>query len=362
MLAFFAMSRARETVSVKKWRRRICACVSVLFAAMLWQAAAEAGSPPERYNTVITIAGDDLSAFMPDNANNKLAKLDGPPSLRILGYFPIIDGATAFFPIYAAAVNETYQVEKAELKRYVTCSRTPGAYNRLINGEADVIFVLQPSDGQLKGALDAGVEINLTPIAKEAFVFFVNGGNPVSDLSVKQIQDIYLKEITNWRSVGGPDRRILAFQRPEGSGSQTAMIKEVMRGKELPPPLGEEIRVGMGKMVRSVAAAYRDRAESIGYSFRFFALEMMMFYELSIANSTVSLARSIDVDGRIKLVSVNGIAPTEENIRSGAYPFTVDIYAATAGTANPNTAALIAWLLSPQGQSLVEKSGYVGIM
>jgi phosphate transport system substrate-binding protein len=67
-------------------------------------------------------------------------------------------------------------------------------------------------------------------------------------------------------------------------------------------------------------------------------------------------------EGSVKLISVDGIAPTVENIRSGTYPFTVDIYAATAGTANPNAAALIAWLLSPQGQSLVEKSGYVGIM
>jgi hypothetical protein len=63
----------------------------------------------------------------------------------------------------------------------------------------------------------------------------------------------------------------------------------------------------------------------------------------------------------VKLLSVNGVAPTEENIRSGLYPFTVDIFAVTAGTGNPNVRKLIDWLLSPQGQELIEKVGYVGI-
>jgi phosphate transport system substrate-binding protein len=305
-----------------------------------------------------TIADDIyLAAFMPGNPNNRLARLDEPSSLHIFEEFPVIDGATAFFPIYTAAANETYQVEKAELQRYVTCSRTPEAYNKLVSGKADVIFVLQPSDGQMKQAFYAGVEINLTPIAREAFVFFVNERNPVSALSTKQIQDIYLNKITNWRSVGGPDKKILPFQRPEDSGSQTTMIKEVMKGKGMPAPL-EVFRIAaMGAIVRAVAT-YRDYAESIGYSFRFFTQEMVTFDNERIMGDPPKPA-----EGRVKLIDVDGIAPTEENIRSGAYPFTVDICAATRRhREHPNVAALIAWLLSPQGQSLVEKTGYVGVM
>jgi ABC-type phosphate transport system substrate-binding protein len=63
-------------------------------------------------------------------------------------------------------------------------------------GETDIIFVLQPSDSQLQTARDAGAELRPTPIAKEAFVFFVSERNPVLNLSIEQIQNIYLKKIT----------------------------------------------------------------------------------------------------------------------------------------------------------------------
>jgi phosphate transport system substrate-binding protein len=347
MAAFSIISRAmRKTVSVKKWRWLTWAFISVAFAIMLWQVKTDADNVLRREYTGPTVADDvDLSVYMPDNADNRLARLAGSPSWSVSENFPIIDGATAFFPIYAAVANETYRTEKAELPRYVTCSKTPEAYNRLIRGEADVIFVLQPSDEQMERARDAGVGINLTPVAREAFVFFVNERNPVSALSIKQIRDIYLKKITNWRSVGGGDKKILSFQRPENSGSQTAMIKEVMKGKTLPRPLEEEYRnsVGMGAIVRAVAI-YRDQEESIGYSVRFFTREMTAF--------DARRRYSAPAEGSVKLIDVDGIAPTEQNIRNGTYPLTVDIYAA---------AALIAWLLSPQGQSLVEKTGYVGV-
>ena len=62
----------------------------------------------------------------------------------------------------------------------------------------------------------------------------------------------------------------------------------------------------------------------------------------------------------VKFLSVNGVAPTVENIRNGSYPFTEDVFVVTAGTPNPHVHELIDWLLSPQGQELIEKTGYVG--
>jgi phosphate transport system substrate-binding protein len=196
----------------------------------------------------------------------------------------------------------------------------------------------------------------LTPIAKEAFVFFVNGQNSVSDLSIEQIRDIYLKKITNWQQVGGNDVKIIPFQRPDNSGSQTTMVKEVMKDKELPLPLMEEFAMSMGGIIRDVAR-YRDYEEAIGYSFRFFTREMMK-YSSSFRGTIFTVA---DNAAPVKLLQVNGVAPTEENIRNGRYPFTVDIFAITAGTSNPNVRKLIDWLLSLQGRELIERVGYTGI-
>ena len=310
-----------------------------------------------------------LSHYHPWDENNMLARLDSTMSFRINNEFPILDGATSAYPIYAAVANEVYLADdKEKLQQYLHCSKTERAYNRLIEGKADIIFVLQPSDEQLESAKNAGVELRFTPIAKDAFVFFVNSRNPVSDLSVEQIRDIYLRRITNWRDVGGNNRQILPFQRPENSGSQTAMIKNVMKGENLPSPLEEELhfeRRVMSGIVFAVAQ-YRDYAESIGYSFRFFTDEMMFWQRAPrrFGIPTRQIRRRLDTQDKpepVKLLAVNGIAPNDENIRNGTYPFTVNVYAATAGTKNPHAQELIEWILSPQGQELIEKTGYVGV-
>jgi phosphate transport system substrate-binding protein len=301
----------------------------------------------------------DLGRYQPSNENNELASLGETASFRVIDNFPAIDGATAFFPMYAAILNETYGLtDKAKFENYLFCTRTPEAYNRLIRGEVDAIFALQPSEGQLEMARASGVKMSFTPIARDAFVFFVNKDNPVSSLTIKQIQDIYTKNITNWKKLGGDNKSILPFQRPDDSGSQTAMLKEVMREKPLPPPLKDEYHAGMGGMVLGVAA-YRDYAESIGYSFRFFTKNMVRFdFRYYTSRGKMAYKRS---DERVKLLAIDGVSPTEENIGNGTYPLTVEIYAVTAGTTNPNVRGLIDWVLSPQGQNLIEKTGYVGI-
>jgi phosphate transport system substrate-binding protein len=269
---------------------------------------------------------------------------------------PKIDGATAFYPIFLTLGREIYDTDSKNLSRHVGLSRTEGAYSRLIRGAVDLIFVLQPSDEQLSAARQAGAEIRLTPIAREAFVFFVNENNPVSNLSLEQIQDIYLKKITDWKELGGDDETILPFQRPINSGSQTMMTKEVMKGRELPPPLHADYSESMmGGIVRRIAE-YRDYPGSLGYSFRYFA-QYMVRYE----DTSYEVKRRELTAGRVKFLAVGGVAPTVENIRDESYPFTVDIFIATAGTKNPHVQELIGWMISPEGQKLVELAGYVGI-
>ena len=66
-------------------------------------------------------------------------------------------------------------------------------------------------------------------------------------------------------------------------------------------------------------------------------------------------------DKGIKLLSIDGIAPTVDNIRSGAYPLTSNFYAVTTQHSNANSQKLIDWILSPEGQQLIEQTGYAGI-
>ncbi|MDR3265102.1 MAG: PstS family phosphate ABC transporter substrate-binding protein [Synergistaceae bacterium] len=353
-MASFVLSARRKKLESTKGLRFTCAVVVIAFALPAWQVKRlhdnyYENTLPYKYDGP-TIAGEETYEAPP------LPELDFSPSLSLSEDLPKLDGATSFYPVYGMIAQKIYRGNE-NWKDSLSFSRTEEAYNRLIRGETDLIFVLQPSDEQLRAARDAGVELRLTPIAKEAFVFFVSERNPVSNLSIGQIQDIYLKKITNWKEVGGDNEKILPFQRPENSGSQTAMVKEVMKENELPPPLQAEYSRTMGATVLQVAD-YRDYPGAIGYSFRFFTLNMVRYSAEYRYGYYSPLARA---EGRVKLLSVDGVAPTVENIRNGSYPFTTDVFVATAGTKNPHVQELIDWILSPEGQALIEKVGYVGI-
>lgn len=290
-----------------------------------------------------------LQQYEPFREDTKAVSLTEEPSLTLSGRLPTLDGATALYPLYAAFARATYPESDYPYllaDRYdtrdpsVVCTNTANAYERLVLGEVDIIFAAGPSKEQLQRAKDRGLELTLTPIGREAFVFFVNAKNPVDDLSVGDIQKIYSGEATNWREFGGKNAKIRAFQRTEGSGSQTALVN-LMGNVPLMKPPGEDIVGFMGGMVSNVSA-YKNYNSAIGYSFLFFATEMVQ-------------------DNKIKLLSLNGVAPTRENVANRTYPYASEFYAITAGTTNPNAEKLIEWILSGQGQYLVEQTGYTPV-
>lgn len=291
----------------------------------------------------------DLSQYRPFSSGNALVVPPERPSLQLTADLPVLDGATAAYPIYAAMGQAIYQLpdgldEEGRYQfaeRYLACNNTSGGYQRLIDGEADVFFGAQPSTAQQAAAQRAGRTLKLTPIGREAFVIFVSQDNPVSNLSSDQVRAIYTRQLTNWKQVGGTDEAIIAFQRPQNSGSQTIMEAKVMQGRPMATPLKEESASGMGDILSSVAD-YRNSPGAIGYSFRWYA---------TVMNAKAGL----------KLLSIDGVAPSVQNNRNGTYPFTVDVHAVTAGSANPNVPKLIEWVRSAQGQALIEQVGYVAL-
>lgn len=290
---------------------------------------------------VVSTQDVDLSEYRPFAKGTKTVSLEEPSTFKIEDNLPLLDGATALFPVYSSFVQavypeKNYPVEVGE----VVSSQTSNAYDRLLKGEVDIIFTAHPSENQMIAAEQKGVELNLTPIGREAFVFFVHSKNPVEQLTIEQIQDIYSGKITNWSEVGGKDDEIRAFQRPEGSGSQSALIN-VMDGVSLMEPPSEDIVSAMGGIIKETTS-YQNRTNAIGFSFRHFSQNMVE-------------------NEKIKNVAVEGILPTKENIQNKTYPLVDQFYAITAGSDNPHIDEFINWMLSEQGQELVERSGYVPV-
>ncbi|WP_066051772.1 PstS family phosphate ABC transporter substrate-binding protein [Robertmurraya korlensis] len=290
---------------------------------------------------VVSTQDVDLSQYRPFVRNSKVVTLNEASTFKIKEDLPTLDGATALYPVYAGFVQAVYPKKVYSLdESEVVSTQTGYAFERLVKGEVDMVFMAKPSEEQMDFARLQGVELALTPIGREAFVFFVHKDNPVEELSVREIQGIYSGKIANWKEVGGKDKEIRAFQRPEGSGSQSALVN-FMGDTSLMNPPAKDIVSGMGGIIREISN-YQNRPNAIGFSFRHFSEEMVQ-------------------NGEIKNVAINGVLPTKENIQNETYPIVANFYAITASSKNPHLEEFIQWMQSKQGQEIVERSGYVPV-
>ncbi|MBO4327067.1 MAG: substrate-binding domain-containing protein [Clostridia bacterium] len=284
----------------------------------------------------------DVSRYLPFEADSELARTGSSLKFEEGEYLPVLDGAAALVPVYASVIDncypegcvtyeggrfsdDNYYGENFAPDSVMQYQNTIRGFNALVDGNVDLFFTAHPSAEQLEYANDKGVELKLVPVGLEAFVFFVNRGNPVDGLSVSQIRSIYRGEIKNWKEVGGANKLINPLTRVEGSGSQT-MMEKFMEGNMIKS--------------RDPLAVFGG---SIGYSFRFYLSGMV-------------------ADENVKMLSVNGVFPSAENIRNGTYPITASFYVVyRADDTAPNVERLVEWLLSPEGQTMIEACGYVSL-
>ena len=299
------------------------------------------------YNDAITIdvtPSINVREYLPFDDDSKIVKIQSK-SLSFENVskqqLPIIDGAAAAFPVYSAFVHAVYPDTTELYDGVFEYHNTLGGYDLLAEKRADILIGAAPSEEQTAFAEKNHTTFEYTQIGSEAFVFFVHKDNPIDSLTVEQIKGIYSGKITNWGEVGGKNEKIVPFQRNEGSGSQSMLIRFMGDTPILEPDMQTEVG-GMGGIIEQVAD-YKNKSTSIGFSFRFYV-------------------EGIIQNPDIKMIAVEGVAPTKENIKSGLYPIIAPVYAVTyAGNANENVHKLIDWMLSDEGQYIIEETGYVGI-
>ena len=282
----------------------------------------------------------DVAAFLPFEDGSDLAHIDTDFSMD--GDLPVLDGAAALVPVYASIIDsvypegcvtyeggvfsdDNYYGENFAPDSKMQYKNTVRGYKAIVDGETDILFCAAPSADQIAYAEAQGVELVYVPVGLEAFVFFVNADNPVESLTVDEIRSIYAGDIQNWSAVGGANRIINPVTRLEGSGSQSMM--DAFKG---------DTAIG-GKSLFAMFGG------AIGFSFRYYLDDM------------------VDNSG-VKMLSVNGVYPSRDNIRLRTYPIIAQFYAIyRADNENENIPRLIDWILSEEGQALIEACGYTAI-
>lgn len=251
---------------------------------------------------------------------------------------PRVDASLATQPLMDAYVK--YFADEdilTDVKNNYT--NTHPAYEKLVNDEADLIIVTEPSEEELKMAHDAGVELTITKVVNEGFVFFVNAKNPVNGLTIEEIVDIYSGKFNYWNEVGGNNSKIIPYQRPINSGSQTGMLSLVMKDVPMRMPTSEEAIESMGGII-DIVADYDNNIDGIGYSYYYYANVMYHTPE-------------------IKFLAIDGVKPTYETIGNETYPLMTAYYIVTRSDADEKTLAFKDLLLSEEGMKVAEEAGYV---
>lgn len=262
--------------------------------------------------------------------------------LFTLDNYPKVDASLAIHPLVDSIAADFLGMDIEELDFTYTTTRSSEVHRNLIDGKVDVIFAAEISEKELKYAKEKGVEIEIIPTTSSGFVFIVNHENPVDSLSFEEIQKIYAGEITNWSEVGGSDEEIIAYQRPEGSGSQTAMLSLVMKDKKIIEPQLMQVQGEMGDLIDAVAE-YDNAKNAIGYSYFYYVNTMYK-------------------KDTIKMLKVDGVKPTIETIKSGEYPIYTNGFIMTrANESNENVDKWVEAVLSDRGSKIIEEEGYVPV-
>jgi ABC-type phosphate transport system, periplasmic component len=366
----------------------ICGCVLILAACEKSEPEPEVNSIPDAFTNInqFVVKGPDWKQIVNDKTQFVLGEAEsepyetykweygGPTYIRYnqsYGTFPAIDGSTVCIPMAAEFVwqftdlSDTQNEFVSETFGFLSFSTTPHAYDKIINDgktngvvskriaqfeveeyhfnkRPDIVLATYPSTDELKTASKAGVELIIKPVCYDSFVFITHKDNPVESLTVEQIQKIYSGKITNWKEVGGRNSRIVAYQREPNSGSQTAMEEQVMKGIPMTKPPTAEFAMGMGMLIEMVAD-YENSTMSLGYTYKYYV-------DRQYKNQD------------IKILKVNGIMPSDENVRNNSYAFIAPYNAVIRSTDIDEVGGrFLNWMLSNEGQACITQAGYVSL-
>jgi phosphate transport system substrate-binding protein len=242
----------------------------------------------------------------------------------------------------ALAWAEQYQKENPNVRISVTGGGSGTGIAALINGTVDIANAsrkIKPEEVQ--EAEKNGVEPVEIVIAKDAIAVIVNMENPVNQLTLQQISDIYSGKIDDWSQVGGEQRPIVRLSRETNSGTHVYFLEEVLRlgnpdDKTLFSPNTLLLPSSEGIM-----AEVRDNPNAIGY-------DGLGYVTPDV--KVIAIARTEDSDF---------ILPSAMTVNNNTYPIARDLYMYTAGEPEGAVKTYLDWIFASEAQQIVTQLGFV---
>ncbi|MBN2685105.1 MAG: PstS family phosphate ABC transporter substrate-binding protein [Pontiellaceae bacterium] len=244
-----------------------------------------------------------------------------------------IDGSTTVGPI-AKAFAEYYMSAHPDVKVTVSESGSGNGAKSLLNGTCDIADMSRGmKDSEFKACAEKDIQPVAHVVALDGLPILVHPSNPVQELTIEQIRDIFTGKITNWKEVGGSDMKIVMISRDTNSGTYETFETKVMDKEEIHGSCEYVTSNGqMRQRVQSTPAA-------IGYAGIGF------------------------VDRSVKALKVNGVAPSAKTVQSGEYPIARPLFMYTNGYPKLGSPLyqFVTIYLTEDGQELVEDQGFIPV-
>jgi phosphate transport system substrate-binding protein len=233
-----------------------------------------------------------------------------------------LSGSTSLQPL-AEKWAEAYRPRHGALSIAVQGGGSTAGVQATVSGTAQI--------GMVSRALtrEERARVHEVVVARDAIAIVVHPTNPVADVSLDDVRDLYAGKIANWRSLGGKPRSVTLITREEGSGTRTAFEGLVMRNA----------MIAAGALVQDSTGAVRQMVGSDPAAIGYISLGL--------------------VDGSVKALRLNGVPPTEQNVDEARYALTRPFLFALRGEPSRDAAAFIAWIHGPEGASLTRAEGFL---
>ncbi|PWB50883.1 MAG: phosphate-binding protein [Anaerolineales bacterium] len=244
----------------------------------------------------------------------------------------------------ALAWAEKYHELYPEIEISVTGGGSGTGIAALINGTVDLANASrQIKAEEVQQAQANGVTPKEFVVARDAIAIVVNPTNPVNELTIQQLSDIYSGKINNWKELGGEDRVIVRLSRETNSGTHVFFLENVVRMGDPNNKTFFSPDTLLLPSSEGITAETRDNPNAIGYD------------GLGYVTPEVKVvAVGKDASGPF-------VMPSAETVNSGKYPIARDLYMYTNGEPTGKVLDYINWIMTPEAQAIVKQLGFVPI-
>jgi len=245
----------------------------------------------------------------------------------------------------ALAWAEAYQAVNPDLSISVTGGGSGTGIAALINGTVDIANASREIKEEEIGKAQAnGIDPVEITIARDAIAVIVNINNPVDQLTIQQVSDIYSGKITNWIAVGGEDRPIVRLSRETNSGTHVYFLENVLRLGEKENKTFFSPESLLLPSSEGITVEIRQNPNAIGYDGLGYVTDDV---------KVIAIARTDNEN--------DFILPSPETVNSGQYPIARDLYMYTAGEPSGSIAIYLEWILGSEAQEIVAELGFVPV-